>query len=276
MTQTMERPERYDPEDIEHLMLERPFDELLAEEKAFVLRHLQDADEYGRMRALLLHMQEESGQQPVLDADPMVRHQVLQAFREQRQPKWRIWLNSIGALLMPARPVQYLKPALALGSLALLISVSLLLWNTMYRPEPKILVQVDKVPGTPTIQSAEPSPTSTPEALAEEVDGLKEDRSPSMALEKKEEREVAAPPAVLEELEVDYPISAKQDESVLVGLAEAARAEVMGTEHDQSAYDGRLAPAKASSMGNAMAMDAAPAANDHAEAALLDLLRAAW
>ena len=45
----MERTERYDPEDLEQLMLERSFDELLGEERAFALRHLQGRAEYEQM-----------------------------------------------------------------------------------------------------------------------------------------------------------------------------------------------------------------------------------
>ena len=49
----MERHERYDPEDIESLLSERGFDELLPDERAFVLRHVNGREEYERMRALL-------------------------------------------------------------------------------------------------------------------------------------------------------------------------------------------------------------------------------
>ena len=38
----MERREHYDPEDIESLLQERGFDELLEEERAYVLRHLTE------------------------------------------------------------------------------------------------------------------------------------------------------------------------------------------------------------------------------------------
>ena len=49
----MERRELYEPEDIEQLLIERPYDELLEMERAFVLRHLSGRDEYEAMvRAL--------------------------------------------------------------------------------------------------------------------------------------------------------------------------------------------------------------------------------
>ena len=42
----MERREQYDPDDIEALLMERPFHDLLPEERAFVPRHLSARDAY--------------------------------------------------------------------------------------------------------------------------------------------------------------------------------------------------------------------------------------
>ena len=74
----MERPERYDPEDLEHLMLERGFDELLEEERAYALRHLEGRAEYERMRALLHHVREDKRDHAPMDADPAVREPAAQ------------------------------------------------------------------------------------------------------------------------------------------------------------------------------------------------------
>ncbi|MCO5273876.1 MAG: hypothetical protein M9900_03030 [Flavobacteriales bacterium] len=117
----MERPERYDPEDLEHLMLERPFDELLAEEQVFALRHLQDRAEYERMRALLHQVQQQRKVTQNRDADPAVRERVLAAFRAEQQPRWRIWLNGVGAFLLPGQSAAYWRPALALGLVAVVV-----------------------------------------------------------------------------------------------------------------------------------------------------------
>src|SRR5690554_740692 len=135
----MERPERYDPEDLEHLMLERGFDDLLEEERAYALRHLADRAEYERMRALLHHVREERDERLPGDAGPAVRERVLQAFRIQRQPQWRIWLNNVGGLLLPARPATFARPLLALGTLAALMIGSLALWNAMRNDGDQVL-----------------------------------------------------------------------------------------------------------------------------------------
>ena len=117
----MERREQYDPEDIEGLLSERSFDELLAEEKAFVLRHISDREEYERMRAMLYYMRPDEGSRATIEADGAVRTNVLEAFRAQQQPQWRIWLNSIAVWLIPRDGFAMWRPALALASLAVLI-----------------------------------------------------------------------------------------------------------------------------------------------------------
>ncbi|MFN6114492.1 MAG: hypothetical protein ACK46G_12250 [Flavobacteriales bacterium] len=120
----MERREQYDPEDIESLLYERSFDELLEEERAYVLRHLSGRAEYEAMRTLLLELRTNDAQAPPLEPLPSVRANVMEAFRAQRQPQWRIWLNSIGGVLVPRELPSLWRPALAFASLALLIVVA--------------------------------------------------------------------------------------------------------------------------------------------------------
>jgi len=50
----MRKTYKYNPEDIEYLMLHKSFDELYDSEKQFILKHLKSAEEYGIMRASLL------------------------------------------------------------------------------------------------------------------------------------------------------------------------------------------------------------------------------
>lgn len=119
----MERREHYHPEDIESLLHERGYDELLEEERAFVLRHLAGREEYEAMRTLLSQVREDDRRRPPLVADSAVRDHVMAAFRAQQRPQWSIWLNSIGAALWPKemRAGALWRPALAIASLALLI-----------------------------------------------------------------------------------------------------------------------------------------------------------
>ncbi len=121
----MDARERYDPEDLEALLSERGFDELLDEERAFVLRHVRDRAEYEALRATLSRVRTDRRPGPPLSADPAVRERVLEAFRAAHRPGWRIWLNSVGDWLFPQRPLYYWRPALALGVLALLITAGI-------------------------------------------------------------------------------------------------------------------------------------------------------
>lgn len=119
----MERREHYDPEDIENLLQERGFDELLEEERAFVLRHLSGRDEYEAMRSLLLQVREDDRRMEPLTLDPAIRENVIAAFRAQQRPQWQVWLNSVGTLLWPKEVSAMWRPALAFATLAVLIVV---------------------------------------------------------------------------------------------------------------------------------------------------------
>ncbi len=127
----MERHERYDPEDIEHLLSERSFDELLQEERAYVLRHLSGREEYETMRSLLQHMRREGAERMEIEPDEQVRGSVLAAFRAQQQPQWRIWLNSVAALFQVRENHGIWRPALAFGSLAILVGLGVWFATTM-------------------------------------------------------------------------------------------------------------------------------------------------
>lgn len=117
----MERHERYDPEDIESLLSQRAFDELLPDERAFVLRHLSGRDEYERMRALLHYVRPDERDRGTIEPEDRVRTNVLATFRAQQQPQWRVWLNGISLWLAPKETPAVWRPALAFGSLALLV-----------------------------------------------------------------------------------------------------------------------------------------------------------
>lgn len=158
----MDRRERYDPEDIEHLMAERPFAELLPEERAYVLRHLSGAEEYEAMRALLLHLKEGPDESAPLEADPVVRDRVMAAFRDAREPRWRVWLNSVGALFAPQDGFALWRPALALATLALLVVVTVVVVQRSSTEEREIaelkpVAPVKEESSTPVARSEEPA-----------------------------------------------------------------------------------------------------------------------
>lgn len=119
---TMERREHYDPEDIESLLQERGFDELLEEERAYVLRHLSGREEYEAMRALLNNVRDDDRLRTPITADPQLRTDLIGLFRAQQKPQWQIWLNSVGTFIWPKETSDLWRPALAFASLVVLIT----------------------------------------------------------------------------------------------------------------------------------------------------------
>jgi hypothetical protein len=168
----MERREQYDPEDIESLLQERSFDELLEEERAYVLRHLSGREEYEQMRALLRHVREDDRQRGPIVADDAIRNNVMQAFRAQQQPQWRVWLNSIGGIFTPGDGYAMWRPALALGMLVVLFGIGFWLINgPLAGPTNEELAEVrrQKAEEPLPVKKAEAADTVT--AIVKEQDG---------------------------------------------------------------------------------------------------------
>lgn len=158
--------ETYDPEDIESLLSERSFDELLAEERAFVLRHLSGREEYENMRRLLHQVRaDERGPRDLLEPEDTVREHVLQVFRDRQQPAWRIWLNSVQAFLVPERAAAAWRPVLALATVALLLTGAVVVYQRLSNAnEAEVAVVETKEPAMPqpgrSAQQPPPAPAS--------------------------------------------------------------------------------------------------------------------
>lgn len=105
--------------------MERPFHDLLPEERAFVLRHLSGQDEYEAMRATLNAMRHLDNERVPIAADAVVRENVMAAFRAQQQPQWRIWLNSVGALFVPKEGHGMWMPSLRIAGIAAVVGVGI-------------------------------------------------------------------------------------------------------------------------------------------------------
>lgn len=301
----MERAERYDPEDLERLMLEHSFDELLDEERAYALRHLENRAEYERMRALLHHVREEGRDHAPMDAGPEVRERVLAAFRVQQRPQWRIWLNCVGAFLLPSRPAQYWRPALALGTVAVLVLATLLTWNTIGPKESKVLAEVKQgLPAEPA--PAKPSPPeeqAPPTPAAKLNDQVGPAHAADLTTDRDKQREVtdaaasagaaarSERPDLAEKAAPEAVLSATVAETVTSGYAQHAEEEMavaadvqMPGQQTTKTTVQAAPPVRNADMANlAVTRDVAgaegsqgQASQPHTEDELLGLLRAAW
>ena len=165
----MERRELYEPEDIEQLLIERPYDELLEMERAFVLRHLSGRAEYEAMRALLLNFHDDAARIEPINAESTVRAHVLDVFRAEQQPQWRIWLNSVHVFLVPKEASAMWRPALALGSVALVAWLVVIGTRQMEQANVPQLAQLKETKNIEDEKSAKEKPQEPIAAPPEEV-----------------------------------------------------------------------------------------------------------
>ena len=113
---------KYDPEDIESLLMHKQFNELYPEEKEFVLRHVEGPEEYDSLRQTLFLMHDAADQDEWMEPDPSIRKNLMAQFVSEEKKGFFVWLNSLfAAPSLPDMP-WYRKPAMryAFASVTLL------------------------------------------------------------------------------------------------------------------------------------------------------------
>lgn len=129
----MKQQEKYDPEDIESLLLNKQFYELYPEERAFVLKHLEDESEYNRLRRLLLEIHEIAASDDLLTPDSSIKRHLMNEIKKEKKGKFTIWLNSLFA--SPELPWWKQRGMqLSLGVMLILIAVGA--FSLLYQNEP--------------------------------------------------------------------------------------------------------------------------------------------
>lgn len=121
----MDDKRKYDPEDIESLLMHKTFEELYPEEKTFILEHLDSSAEYATMRKTLLTVVAASNDHDRIVPDPAIKDSLLAEFGSQKKGGFTVWLNSIFVWLAPPKIEWYRKPAfqMAFASIALIIGI---------------------------------------------------------------------------------------------------------------------------------------------------------
>lgn len=95
----MNEQDTYRFEDIEALLMSKRFDELLDEERSFILQHVQDAAEYASMRDMLLQMHELSFSSELQEPPEALHTALLHGFAEHAErergfrPRFAPWMG---------------------------------------------------------------------------------------------------------------------------------------------------------------------------------------
>ena len=122
----MNKQRPYDPEDLEALMLNKSFDELLPDERTFVLQHFSGKEEYGSMRQLLFQsmesMQENKPQPPGALKARMI-HDFREHHRSQSRPS--VWLNFMAQFWNQFKS----RPVMQIAAACVAVLFVVVLWN---------------------------------------------------------------------------------------------------------------------------------------------------
>lgn len=110
--------EKYDPEDIESLMIHKSFTDLYPEERTFVLKHLDSELEYESMRKTLISVQSRDRSDRI-SPPPSMKKELMAMMEKDKKKGFVIWLNGFFPFVSEGSRV----PAFAMGGLGLAVLV---------------------------------------------------------------------------------------------------------------------------------------------------------
>lgn len=209
----MDKNFTYNPEDIEELLMNKSFDELLFEEKEFVLNHVESEQEYKELRNTLLSIKKYSDEQDQLVVPHRIKSELMKLMEQKQRPFGWFNLNSFGAFLFPSGVSFYRKPGIQFASLSLMllfvINIGLdrienqsgkLAINTIKEersilPKDEVTIPVaplEEKKETLDLEEPESIPPKVSPALVEVLDD-KEEKSIDMDLQLEEAEEITYP-----------------------------------------------------------------------------------
>jgi hypothetical protein len=114
----------YDPEDIESLMLHKGFGDLYPEEREFVLKHVESAEEYESMRRILLELSQTPDNR-MERPDASLKDELMHLFAREKRGRFILWLNSLVMSFQGDRVIWYRRPAVqvAFGTILILAGI---------------------------------------------------------------------------------------------------------------------------------------------------------
>jgi len=156
----------YGPEDLESLLMGKDFKSLYPEEKEFVLKHMEDEQEYADMRDLMLNISSDLMDTETMSPPSDLREKMIAQHKSHhKKPRFTIWLNSVFAMLHI--PEHIGRPALQFASVIGIISLA---WLFLSKPlDPKLGIEKDKKEGAKPEMVQSEFKSSEPESLMEKA-----------------------------------------------------------------------------------------------------------
>ena len=105
------------------LLASKTFEELLPEEKTFVLAHVDSKQEYAEIRSTLLAVKKAADSGDLIQPEVQVKDNLIALMEKKRDRGAWFTLNGLMGFLFPTDVVFYRKPAFQFGSLAMLLLV---------------------------------------------------------------------------------------------------------------------------------------------------------
>lgn len=232
----MKKDRKYDPEDIESLLMHKQFYELYPEEKEFVLQFIEGPEEYESMRKTLFELRNASKNGEWLDPDPSLKAELMKEFATENKSGFRVWLNSL--FVMP-EVIWYKQPAfrLAMATCVVVFGIVIVMRNS----------------GAEGNEIAAIKPDTVNESTTDTVPTSKSDSSTGSLLAENRTESFPQAPAPVEEFQT-INLSEVQEDLSPVSSMPAAAAEVNGAENDAFVSDDYI---KEEAMSKAEAEDIA-------------------
>jgi hypothetical protein len=120
--------QKYDPEDIESLLLHKQFNELYPEEKEFVLRHIENQDEYESLRKTLFEVHNSSNDADWLEPDHSLKRDLMAEFAREKRGGFFIWLNTLFSMPTVSDIPWFRRPAFQVAMVSVLVVTGGLFW----------------------------------------------------------------------------------------------------------------------------------------------------
>ncbi|MFM7723021.1 MAG: hypothetical protein ACKO7C_08475 [Bacteroidota bacterium] len=125
----------YQPNDIEVIIKNKSFSELLPDEKEFVLQHISSEEEFNQLKQLWFSI--ESEEMDMQDPPKHIWKNLRNQFKKEKQEKnaFTIWLNSVRTWWMNLNT--FGQMSLAMASVALILSG---VWLTIQQPNDSVVL----------------------------------------------------------------------------------------------------------------------------------------